>query len=82
MLISAVAALVLLAQDPATLTYSTVAKTADVVLAEIAQEAGLQIETTADAKKHVLVVHVTDAPIDDLLDRIATVTSSRDSRQS
>ena len=77
MLTSVVAALALLAQDPATLTYSTVAKTADVVLAEIAQKAGLQIETTADAKKHVLVVHVTDAPIDAVLDRIATVTSSR-----
>lgn len=64
-------------ERPATVTYSTVAKTADVVVAEIAQQTGLTLETTDDAKLHVLVLHVRDVPVEELLAKIASVTSSR-----
>ena len=65
-----------------TVTYSTVAKTADKVIADIAAQTGEQLEVTKDALSHVLVLHVVDVPLEELLDRIATVTSSRWTKES
>ncbi|MEX2242354.1 MAG: hypothetical protein WD716_00770 [Fimbriimonadaceae bacterium] len=59
------------------LSYKTEAKRADLVVQEIAAQAGLTLESTDDAKRHVLVIAVTDVEPDALLERIALVTSSK-----
>lgn len=57
-------------------TYKTKAKRADIVLKEIADQTGLTIEFNDDAKLHYLVIDVNDVSVEDLLQKIATATSS------
>jgi hypothetical protein len=66
----------------ANLTYQTGAKRADLVVQEIAAQAGLTLNTTDDARKHYLVVSVTDVDVEQLLDRIAKATSSKWAEQN
>ena len=75
--VSLVAAGHSLAPKGGPLSYKTEAKRADLVVQEIAAQAGLTLESTDDAKRHVLVIAVTDVELDALLERIALVTSSK-----
>ena len=75
--VSLVAAGHSLAPKGGPLSYKTEAKRADLVVQEIAAQAGLTLESTDDAKRHVLIIAVTDVEPDALLERIALVTSSK-----
>ncbi|HXH61820.1 MAG TPA: hypothetical protein VNI20_10745 [Fimbriimonadaceae bacterium] len=57
-------------------TFTSEARPANEVIADLAAKTGLKIETTDDAKKHVLIVSVTDVPEKDLIERIAKAMSS------
>lgn len=75
--LSLVAAIPTTGRDADALTFKSVAKRADKIVAEIAAQTGLPLATTDDAKLHVLIVSVTDVDVEALLERIATVTSSK-----
>jgi hypothetical protein len=58
-------------------SYQTGAKRADLVVQEIAQKLGTPLATTDDAKKHYLIIAVTDVDSEAVLTRVAKVTSSK-----
>ena len=63
-------------QTAGSFSYKTGAKRADLVVQEISEKLGTPLATTDDAKKHYLIIAVTDVDSEALLSRVAKVTSS------
>jgi hypothetical protein len=65
-------------QQPAkAITFDEPAGTADHILADLSKPTGLQLKTSPEMAKEVLLISVKDVPAMDLLKRIATVTSGQ-----
>ncbi|HEY3779678.1 MAG TPA: hypothetical protein VGL56_01245 [Fimbriimonadaceae bacterium] len=60
-----------------TITFDEQAGTADHVLQDLSKPSGIQLKTSREMAKEVLLISVKDAPSAELLKRIATVTSGQ-----
>src|SRR5579872_2339647 len=61
----------------ARLTYTHSAARAAVLLPEIGNAAGIELQSSTEMGNEVLLISVKDAPISEVLNRIAAVTSGR-----
>lgn len=61
------------AQDPAKITFAAQGVAAHKVVAELAAKSGQDLSCAPELAREVLLISVNDAPVQDLLDRIATV---------